>query len=311
MLAGKAVIAPHAAQKHKKNRLTAFDIALYLIMLIVVIITIYPFWHELVISLDGSSTVNVAGIKLFPHELSFDAYRVVLNYYTLWRSFGWAIYRVVLGTFLTILMNMLTAYPLSKKDLPFRKACITYLFITMLIGGGLIPNYLLVRYLGMMNTYWALVVPGCVSAYNIFVVNNFYKSQPQSIEESAMIDGAGWLTIWIRLVIPLSGPIIAVIGLWSAVGHWNAWFDVQLYIMSASRYTLPAVLRKILIDTSSNNATAAEFQALANQAISGTQLQGKSVEAAITMVSIIPMLILYPFLQKYFVKGINIGSIKE
>ena len=297
--------------KRNRQRLTTFDVILHLVMGVIVLITIYPFWHEIVISLDGSSLVNVAGIKLVPHRFSLEAYRAILNYSTLWRSIGWAFFRVVLGTSLTILMNMLTAYPLSKRDLPFRKALIVYLFITMLIGGGLIPSYLLIRYLKLMNTYWALVLPGCVSAYNIFVVRNFYKTIPAAIEESAMLDGAGWWTIWTRLALPMSGPIIAVIGLWSAVGHWNAWFDVQLYITDASRYTLPAVLRKILLDTSSNNSAAAELKALADRAASDSELQGKSVEAAVTMVSVIPMLILYPFLQKYFVKGINVGSIKE
>lgn len=302
---------PSERSKAKKKRVSLFDIMLNLIMLVVVVVTIYPFWHEIVISLDGSSMVNVAGFKIIPHRFSLQAYKAILNYYTLWRSFGWAIYRVLLGTSLTIVMNMLTAYPLSKKELPFRKAYTTFLFITMLIGGGLIPNYLLIRYLHLMNTYWALVIPGCVSAYNVFVVRNFYQTIPASIEESAMLDGAGWLTVWLRLALPMSGPIIAVIGLWSAVGHWNAWFDVQLYITSASRYTLPAVLRKILLDTSTGNSAAAEFKALADQAMSGSELQGKSVEAAVTMVSVIPMLILYPFLQNYFVKGINVGSIKE
>lgn len=294
-----------------RQRMTAFDYILYGIMAIVVILTVYPFWHEIVISLDGSSMVNVAGIKLIPHRFSLSAYRAVLNYHTLWRSFGWALYRVALGTFLTVLMNMLTAYPLSKRDLPFRKGFTAYLFVTMLIGGGLIPNYLLIRYLGLMNTYWALVLPGCVSAYNVFVVRNFYKTIPASVEESAMLDGAGWWTIWTRIALPMSGPIVAVIGLWSAVGHWNSWFDVQLYIMTANRYTLPAVLRKILLDTGSNNSAMTEFKALADRAASDSELQGKSVEAAVTMVSVIPMLILYPFLQKYFVKGINVGSVKE
>ena len=304
-----AMLRARTGRKRRKG-VTVFDVVLYLVMAIVVVVTIYPFWHELVVSLDGSSMVNVAGIKLFPHLPSLDAYRVILNYYTLWRSFGWAVVRVLMGTSLTILLNMLTAYPLSKKELPFRRGYTVFLFITMLIGGGLIPNYLLIRYLGLMNTYWALVLPA-VSAYNIFVVRNFYKMIPDSIEESAMLDGAGWMTIWVRLALPMSGPIIAVIGLWSAVGHWNSWFDVQLYITSASRYTLPAVLRKILLDNTYYNAINNELKALADQAAKGTQLQGKSVEAAVTMVTVFPMLVLYPFLQKYFVKGINVGALKE
>lgn len=296
--------------KKKKWKISAFDVILYIVMTLIVVVTIYPFWHEIVISFDASSFVNVAGFKIYPHKPSLQAYKAIFKYTTLWRSFGWAVYRTLLGTFLTICMNMLTAYPLSKPDLPFRGAYTTFLFITMLIGGGLIPSYLLIRYLGLMNTYWALVLPGCVSAYNIFVVRNFYKTLPGSIEESAMIDGAGWLTIFIRIVLPLCGPIIAVIGLWSAVGHWNSWFDVQLYITSYSRYTLPAVLRKILLDTGANNTAAAEFQKVADKAMEDSELQGKSVEAAITLVSIVPMLILYPFLQKYFVKGINVGAVK-
>ncbi len=295
----------------RRKPFSFFHAVLNLLLLLVVIITVYPFWHEIVISLDASYHVNSANLKLWPHTLSLDAYAVVMSYGTLWLSVYNSIVRVITGVTISVFMNMLTAYPLSKPDLPFRKAFTTFLFITMLVGGGLIPNYLLIRYLGLMNTLWALVIPGCISAYNIFVVRNFYKTQPPSIEESAMIDGAGWLTIWTRLVIPLSAPIIAVLALWSAVGHWNAWFDVQLYIRDSGKLTLPVVLRRILIEPAGSNSSMKDFEKLTKLATSGSQLQGKSVEAAITMVSIIPMLVLYPFLQKYFVKGINVGSIKE
>ena len=291
-----------------KKRVQCFDVLLGLVMFFIILFTLYPFWHQVVISFDTSVNVNASGFKLFPQAPSAAAYQIVFGYRTLWRGFGNSLLRVALGTSLTLMMTMLTAYPLSKQDLPFRHAYTTFLFITMLIGGGLIPNYLLIRYLGLMNSVWALVVPGMMSAYNVFVVRNFYKTLPVSIEESAMIDGAGWLTIWVRLVLPLSTPVMAVVTLWSAVGHWNAWFDVLLYIFDGNKLTLPVILRRILIDDTS---TMADFEKLSKAAMSGSQLQGKSIEAAILAVSITPMLILYPFLQKYFVRGIQVGSIKE
>lgn len=273
---------------------------------IVVFITVYPFWYQLIISLDSSPSVRGSGLRLWPDMPSFIAYSVIFEYKPLWTGFTNSAMRVVLGVTFTLFMTMLTAYPLSKKDLPFRKAYTTFLFITMLIGGGLIPNYLLMRYLNLTNTIWVLVVPGMMGAYNVFVVRNFYMTLPESLEESAMIDGAGWITIWVRLVLPLSTPVMAVIALWSAVGHWNAWFDVMIYIMDADKITLPIVLRRLLVDS-----TSSEFQKFTKMSRGDTALQGKSVESAILIVAIIPMLVLYPYLQKYFVKGIRVGSIKE
>lgn len=292
--------------KRKKGRLSLFDICNISLMLVAMIITFYPFWHQLVLSFEGSTAAHIeGGLKIVPREFTIGGYTTIFKYRTLWLGFFNSCVRVVVGVVLTLAFTLITAYPLSKKDLPFNKAFTTFLFITMLIGGGLIPSYLLIRSLNLFNTIWAVVLPSALSAYNVFIVRNFYKTLPLGVEESALIDGAGWWRILFQIVIPMSVPVIAVIALWATVSHWNSWFDALLYLQEPGQITLPVLLKRILIEDSD-----AGFKKMAEAAASGTDLQGDTVESAILIVSLVPMLLLYPFLQKYFVKGINVGSMK-
>lgn len=291
-----------------KSRITkgerVFNLFNTLIMIIIIVITIYPFWHIIVTSLSGIEMSS--GLIFWPKKFTIDAYKSILSYDMLWSGYKNTIFRCLLGTTLSVFFTVLTAYPLSKKELPFRNGITNYILFTMMFGGGMIPSYLLVKDLGMLNTIWALVIPGMIGGYNIFIVRNFLKSIPASLEESALIDGAGWLRIWVSIVVPLSKPVIATIGLWSFVGHWNAWFDAMIYIQDPRKSVLQIILRRITIE---NNPQ--DMNQLMESMSNVNSFSGKTIEAAIIVVSIVPMLIIYPFLQKYFVKGIMIGSVKE
>ena len=176
-----------------------------------------------------------------------------------------------------------------------------FMLIQFIIGGGLIPNYLLIKYLGMYNTIWALVIPGMISTFNILIMRNFFRSLPDSLEESAMVDGAGYLKIFFRIIIPLSMPIIATEALWVGVGHWNAWFDAMLYIQDQSKTVLQILLRRIVIAPEGNNLMNGPIE----------EQEPETLKAAIIMFTALPILVVYPFLQKYFVKGVLVGSLKE
>lgn len=280
-----------------------FDCLNVAIMIIVLLITLYPFYYVFLSSISGVRVA--AGIRLLPNKPTLAAYELLFEYKLLWNAYLNTIVRCVLGVTLSLVVTALAAYPLSKRWLPLNGALTNYFLITMLFGGGLVPTYLLIKDLHMLNTVWALVLPGAVSAYNTFIVRNFFRSIPEALEESAMLDGASWFTIWTFIIVPLSKPVLATVALWVLIGHWNAWFDAMIYIMNPYKTVVQVILRKIAIDRDTTDVTA-----LMNQMGNTSKFQGDTLESATIMVTIIPMLVVYPFLQKYFVKGIMIGSIK-
>ncbi|WP_106765826.1 carbohydrate ABC transporter permease [Paenibacillus faecalis] len=285
-----------------------FDAILYLIMTIIMIITIYPFWTQIVISLDGGGAESAAyssGIILFPSEISFESYRLAFQYEAMWSGYLNTIYRTVLGVILSITFTTLTAYPLAKAKLPGNKIFTAIILFTMLFGGGMIPNYLLIQNLGLYNTIWALVIPGMVGAFNVLIMRNFFRAIPEELEESAVVDGAGYGIIFTRIILPLSKPVLATVALWVGVGHWNAWFDSMIYISDPGRQVLQVVLRKIILENNTTDLTLI-MQKMSND----SEFSGRQLQATIIMFSIIPMLIVYPFIQKYFVKGVMIGAVK-
>ena len=280
-----------------------FDCLNVAVMVLVLLITIYPFYYVFLSSISGVRIA--AGLRLLPNQPTLSAYKLIFEYTLLWNAYLNTIVRCVLGVTISLLVTALAAYPLSKRWLPFSGALTNYFLITMLFGGGLVPTYLLIKDLNMLNTVWALVLPGAVSAYNTFIVRNFFRSIPEALEESAMLDGANWFTIWTFIIVPLSKPVLATVALWVLIGHWNAWFDAMIYIMNPYKTVVQVILRKIAIEHDSTDVAA-----LMNQMSNTSKFQGDTLESATIMVTIIPMLVVYPFLQKYFVKGIMIGSIK-
>jgi len=282
-----------------------FDVVLYLLLILIVVITLYPFWNQVALSISSDESAYSSSVLLFPSKMSFDSYSLVFQYKPLWIGYGNTIMRTVIGVILSLIFTTLTAYPLSKKDLPYNRLVSTFILFTMLFGGGLIPNYLLIKNLGLYNTIWALVIPGMVGAFNVFIIRNFFRSLPESLEESARIDGAGYFLIFRKIVLPLSTPVLATVALWVAVGHWNAWFDSMIYIADPNKQVLQIILRKIIIENNTNDINTIIYRMGEKSQFSGRQLQ-----ATIIMFSIIPMIAAYPFVQKYFVKGIMLGAVK-
>lgn len=284
-----------------------FNAVLVILMLMVMIICAFPFWNQMVLSVASTDQLYSIDVAWYPKSIDLGSYKAILNYRQLWRGYANTIYRTALGTFLTILVTTLMAYPLSKRDLPMNKTVTTMLVITMLFGGGLIPNYLLItQTLKLTNTIWAVVLPGLASAYNVFIIRNFFSSLPAELEESAFLDGAGYFRIFYKIILPLSTPVLMTVGLWVAVGHWQAWYDYMLYMPDPEGWGLGMVVRKILIQNRPQDALAAVQRTYGSEkAVDQRQLQ-----AAIIMVSVLPMLIIYPFIQKYFTKGIMLGAVK-
>ena len=291
----------------KSSSEKVFDVFNGILMCVVLLITVYPFWNQVVTSLSDGYSAYSAGMLLWPEKVSLKAYEMVLGYSLLWTGLKNSIVRTILGTAISLVFTSLTAYPLSKSKLPMNGFFTALIFFTMLFGGGLVPNFLLIKGLGMLDTVWSLVLPGMIGAFNVFIMRNFFKSIPESLEESAMLDGAGYFRIFFTIVLPLSTPVLATVALWVAVGHWNAWFDGMIYISDKNKILLQTVLQKIIIE---NNSSDIREIMKRLQNAEKSNYTGRQLQAAIILVATIPMIIIYPFVQKYFVKGIMIGAIK-
>jgi putative aldouronate transport system permease protein len=261
---------------------------------------IYPFLHVISISLSTSAEALRPGLHWYPHEISLGAWGRVFTTDSVWIAFGNTVFRSVVGTFLALLFMAMGAYPLSKKYLPHRNFYTMFIVVTMFFGGGLIPTYLLIKSLGFIDSRWSLIIPGLISTYSMLILRNFFMSLPEELEDSAKIDGASDLRILFTIVMPLSKPILATVALWSAVGHWNAWFDAMLYIQDQSKTVLQILLRRIVITAEGDNLLAVPIEEQAPE----------TLKAAIIMFTALPILVVYPFLQKYFVQGVLVGSLK-
>jgi len=270
-------------------------------MICVCFTTIYPFLYILSQSLGGSALINAG---LIPSRISFNAYEKVLTTDFILSGFYNTIIRTVLGTFLTLLFTICTAYPLSKRYFPNRSFWTGFIVFTMFFSGGLIPSYLLVRSLHLNNTIWALILPGLIGTFNMIVMRNFFMSIPNSMEESAKIDGANDIIILFFIVVPTSLPIIATVLLWTSVGHWNAWFDCLIYITDPKKHVLQLVCRRVVIEGTT------KYMNLDNTYNDNYAVSTEAVKSATIIVTTLPIILVYPFVQKYFVKGIMIGSLK-
>ncbi|NSW92700.1 MAG: carbohydrate ABC transporter permease [Firmicutes bacterium] len=278
----------------------------YILLIILILITLYPFWDLVVLSISPRNEALSSGLRLFTLNPDFQAYKQVFESPEVWRSFYNSIIRVIAGTSISVFFTALTAYPLSKKDLPLNKIITGLILFTMMFSGGLIPGYLLMKSLGILDTLWVLILPGAVGAYNIIIMRNFLRTLPDSLEESAKIDGAKDFTIWWQIVLPLSTPVLATVTLWVAVGHWNAYFDALIYITDRSKYVLPVLLRRILLE----NQIEMYLPGQADTSGVIVKPTEETVKAATIVISAIPIIMVYPFLQKHFTKGIVLGAVK-
>jgi len=266
--------------------------------------TIYPFIYTLSISLSTTAEATREGFHLYPRQINFMSYRMVFNNKDILVTYGNTIFRTVAGVILTIVITAMYSYPLSRKYMPLRKQYTFITLFTMIFNGGMIPSYLLIKNLHLIDNRLVYILPGIISAYNVIIIKNFFLSVPESLAESAKIDGANELTILFRIFMPLSKPVLATLALWTAVSQWNAWFDAMLYINDNSKQVLQILLRRIVLENQSDliqkgvvNADSSEFTP-------------ETIKSATIIVTILPIICVYPFIQKYFVKGIMIGSVK-
>ena len=276
-----------------------FDYINGLFMILLSFSTLYPFLFLIFQSLGNSTRLS-----LVPSVCDFSAYQNVMTNSFIWSGFEWTILRTVIGTALSVLVTTSAAYALSKRWFPNRNFWTGMIVFTMFFSGGLIPSYLLMRGVGLYNSFWAMILPGLCSAYNLTIMRNFFMSIPGELEESAKIDGANDIQIMFRIIVPISLPIIATIALWNAVGHWNAWFDCMIYITDPKRQVLQLILRRIVIEGTG------QFMSFTGNIENGTNFTPEAVKAATTIVATLPILLVYPFVQKYFVKGVMVGSLK-
>ncbi|MCE5326352.1 MAG: carbohydrate ABC transporter permease [Planctomycetaceae bacterium] len=280
-----------------------FNVFNIIVMIIVALMAIYPFIYTLSISLSSNVEAAREGWHLWPREVSLAAYKVVLGNTEIRTGFMNSVVRTVLGTVLTLFMTCLAAYPLARKNLPHRGLVMFLVLFTMIFSGGMVPMYLLIKGLGMMNSIWALVVPTMLSAFNIIIMKNFFQAIPESYGEAARVEGASeWSILW-RIYVPLAKPVLATVALWTAVVHWNQWLDAMIYINDDSRQMLQAFLQRIVIQGS----TAMLDMGLTKMVDYSTA----TIKAATVVITVMPILIVYPFVQRYFVKGIMLGGIKE
>lgn len=266
---------------------------------------LYPIIYVLANSFSSPAAVSSGKVYLWPLDPSVEGYRRVLENPNILSGFLNSVFYTVVGTAINLAMTMIAAYPMARKDLPLRSFFSVLFAFTMLFGGGMIPNYILIMKLGMLNTRWALLLPGALSVYNMIIARTAMQSLPDELLEAAYIDGCSDARYFVRIVLPLSGATIAVLALYYAVGHWNSYFSAFMYLSDRSKYPLQIVLREILIMGQIAESDITDLD-------SAERIQGLSqlLRYALIVISSAPMMLIYPFVQKYFVKGVMIGSLK-
>ncbi len=281
-----------------------FGIFNAIFMVAMAFVTLYPLWHVLMASFSVPTRIMAhRGLLFWPLGYSLEAYIQVFAHPLLARSYLNTVFYVVVGTTINLIMTFHGAYVLSRRNLYFKKHMMIMITITMFISGGLIPNYLLIVDLKLLNTPWALLLPGAIGTYNMVMMRTYFQGIPYELEESARIDGASDIRILYQIILPVSTPIIAVIGLYYGVGHWNSWYNAMLYLTNRDLYPIQLVLREILIEGS--------MDALEDSAINSTwKAVEETLKYATIIVATVPVLCIYPFLQKYFDKGVLVGALK-
>ncbi|MDQ0660621.1 carbohydrate ABC transporter permease [Paenibacillus sp. W2I17] len=281
-----------------------FDIFNYVMLGILGILTVLPFLYIIGNSFATEAEITERSFFLIPKVFSFSAYEYIFSSSTIFRSIGVSIFITVAGTLVNLFFTLTMAYPLSRSDFWGRNVMMNMVIFSMLFGGGMIPTYLVIRGMGLLDSYWALMLPGAISAFNLIVVKNFFQQMPPGLEEAARIDGCSDLGVLWRIVLPLSKPVIATFALFYAVGHWNNFFSALLYISDSDKWPLQVMLRQIVL------LSQASVGDMANMDPNFVQPPEQSIKMAVIVVGTIPILLVYPFLQKHFAKGVMLGSIK-
>lgn len=278
-----------------------FDGVNYVLLTIIGLVTVLPFVYILAVSFTSPHEVAKGGFILFPKEWSLSAYKYIFSTDTLIKSLGVSIYITVVGTAINLLFTSLMAYPLARQTLRGRQPILLAVLFTMLFSGGLIPTYFVVKDLGLTNSLWSLMIPNAISAFNLIVLKNFFQQIPDGLEDSARIDGCNDVGVLFRIVLPLSMPALATFGMFYAVAHWNQFFNAIMYINDNHKWPVQVLLREIVILAQSR---------IGDTGFEETEIQPLTIRMAVIVFATVPILIVYPFLQKHFAKGVMLGSVK-
>lgn len=277
----------------------AFDAVVIILVAIIALITLFPLLNVLAASFSSADKIVAGEVGIFPIGFTLDGYKLIFENKEIWSGFLNSLLYTFLGTVIQVTCQMLCAYPLSRKDFKGRKVINLILVLTMFISGGMIPTYLLISQLKLLNTIWAIILPGCISVFNIIVIRTYMETSiPMEVQEAAMIDGCGDFQIFLRIVLPLCRPVIAIMLLYAIVGYWNSYYNAMIYVTDQSLYPLQNVLNNILISNESSLGGGTDTN-LAEQ-----------LKYVTIVVSSLPLLIIYPFFQKYFEKGVTLGGVK-
>jgi putative aldouronate transport system permease protein len=278
-------------------------------MVMVGVVMLYPFLSVIAMSFSSDASLMAGKVSFYPIGFNVNAYKMVLKDSLVWIAYRNTILYAAGGCVLMLIVTSLAAYPLTFDEFKIKKLITLLYTITMFFGGGLIPTYLWIRQIHLLNTIWVMIIPGCVGAYNVFVFRTFFKGIDKGLREAAYIDGASDVTVLFRIILPLSQALLATFALFSIVGTWNSWFNALIYLRDERMYPLQLVLRRYLFSPVSGPAGAISDQAML-QMMMALHINPKAVQMAIIIIAMLPITLIYPFLQKYFVKGITLGAIK-
>lgn len=281
------------------------DTFINLLMVIICFIALYPVWYTIIISFNDSADSMRGGIYWWPRKFSLESYRTVFQDQTIIQAFIVTVLRTLIGTVTSVFFTAMVAYAFSKKHIMFNKFYTIFGTITMFFGGGLIPYFITIKNIGLYDSFWVYIIPSLFNFYNMIIFMSFFRELPAGLEESAKLDGANDLKIFIRIVLPLSMPVVATIALFNGVGHWNDYFTGVMYINNSALQPIQTFLYRVVASASASKAVVAMPAGITAQ-----QVSSQSVRLATMVVTTAPIMCVYPFLQKYFVKGIMIGSIK-
>ncbi|HIS85184.1 MAG TPA: carbohydrate ABC transporter permease [Candidatus Faecivicinus avistercoris] len=291
---------------YDRNRLSALDVVLFVILTLLGLAIILPFYNAIMISFVTEAEYFRSPFILFPKDPTLEAYRTLLETGSILNGYGNTLYHIAVGLPISMFITFAMGYVLSRPEFPGRKLLYLFVLITMLFSGGMVPSFLLIRSLGLMNTRWSVILSCLLSTYYVVLVTNFIRALPASLLESARLDGASETTILLRIVLPLSKPIIATITLFYAVDKWNEWWNSMLYINRMEMYPLQLILQNII----NSYQTAQDTEIASADAINRLQTFSMGIKMAAIVVTMLPIMLVFPFLQRFFVKGIMIGAVK-
>lgn len=289
-----------------RNKIKPFDIGLNIFFIVLALITLYPFYYVLIMSFSNAVATAQHVPYMLPYVIDFSGYKTIFADAAFFKALGTSLFVTIVGVCINMVLSIMGAYALSKKSLIGRNFFLTMILFTMLFSGGLVPTYLNIKNLGITNTIWAMIFPTALSTYYMIIMKNYFVSLPESLEEAARIDGANSFVILVKIIIPISMPFVATFALFYAVERWNEWYNAMLYISEKRLQPLQIYLREVLISLSSQLAAQAQVMVGKTQKVMAT-----TVQMACIVITMVPILCVYPFVQKHFVKGVMVGGIKE